>query len=116
MNDTQNINTANAIITANELATYVLQVYQEVTAIDIGYQLLLSTMPTKVDEETFQKAIEIAGKVDSKFRMTADQIQVALRILRDLHTTHPTSEAYSLIALTGDMLNSRHILLDDPEL
>ena len=109
----EGIDVARAILAVDELSQFILEVYNSANASELGYEFLLSTMPTKIDDALFQRMLELSEKVPEKYKVTAKQVRDVLLSLREMHAAHPSVESYSLMVLTGDMIQSRYVSLDE---
>jgi hypothetical protein len=100
----EDIDTDNAMRMADECSKYIIAVYTSARALDLGYEFLVSTIPSITDPEAFQYMLDLAGKVPEEYKETAEHVRQALQILREIHKTHPEVEMRSMTNLECETL------------
>lgn len=104
---------AKAILLVDELNQYIIDLYNDVKLPEIGYRMILSTMPSKISDDVFQKILDITHPKKLEHTSFTDDLQRALNGLREVHTEFPDTEEYSLLMLKEQMLKSNHLKLDE---
>ncbi|MES2215194.1 MAG: hypothetical protein V4485_04145 [Pseudomonadota bacterium] len=111
----EEVDIANAILIADECNQFIMDTYISASAVPLGYNALISTMPTKIDQSGFQRMLDLSTKVPEEYKSVAENVKEALGLLREIHTAYPEVEQYSLMSLTGEMLLHSSYLLEETE-
>lgn len=109
----EEVDFAKAILLVDELNQYILDLYHDVKLPEIGYRMILSTMPSKISDDVFEQILYLTNPKKPEHTSFTDDLHKALNGLREIHTEYPDTEEYSMLMLKEQLLKSDHLKLDD---